>query len=147
MTRRVLIDANVLISYLLRPDEAGAVRAILRAFLKERFTLLVPEALLRELVATVRGKRRLAGRITSQDLETFLSSLEEFGEGVREIREPIPAVTREPKDDYLLAYALVGTADYLITGDKDLLALRGQVPGLAIVTPAEFAAALAEGAA
>ncbi len=47
------------------------------------------------------------------------------------------AVTRDPKDDYLLAYALVGKADYLVTGDEDLLELE-QVDALKIVTAREF---------
>ena len=143
MTRRVLVDTNVLISYLLRPDTSGTVQAILRAFLEDRFTLLVPGALLQELLVTVRGRRRLAKRIPHQDLANFIAVLEEFGEGVEEISEPIPKVTRDPKDDYLLAYALVGEADYLITGDKDLLELQGQVAGLDILTPAQFIDVLA----
>ena len=38
-----------------------------------------------------------------------------------------------PKDDYLLAYGLMGGADYLVTGDEDLLTL-GDVEGLKIVS-------------
>lgn len=138
MTKRALIDTSVLISYLLHPDAPGTVQAILHAFLQERFTLLVPGALLQELLVTVRGKRRLARRIPPKDLAAFIAILEEFGEEVGEISEPIPTVTRDPKDDYLLAYALVGEADYLITGDKDLLELQGQIAGLEILTPAQF---------
>jgi putative PIN family toxin of toxin-antitoxin system len=138
MTMRVLIDTNVLVSYLLQPDAPGAVQATLRAFLEEQFTLLVPGALLQELLVTVGGKPRLAKRIPSEELATFIAILEEFGEGVQQISEPIPAVTRDPKDDYLLAYALVGEADYLVTGDKDLLELQGQISGLEILTPAQF---------
>ena len=41
--------------------------------------------------------------------------------------------------DSLLAYALIASADYLVTGDKDLLALQGKVTGLTIVTPAQLA--------
>ena len=138
MTLRVLIDTNVLISYLLQPDTLGAVQAVLRAFLEERFTLLVPGALLQELLVTGRGKRRLVKRIPPEDLTTFIAVLEEFGEAVGEITEPIPMVTRDPKNDYLLAYALVGEADYIVTGDKDLLELQGQITGLEILTPAQF---------
>jgi predicted nucleic acid-binding protein len=71
-------------------------------------------------------------------LEKFASLLTQFGEYVAKIDEPFPPITRDRNDDYLLAYAQVGAADYLVTGDKDLLALRGQVPGLGIVTPAQF---------
>jgi predicted nucleic acid-binding protein len=54
---------------------------------------------------------------------------------------PLP-LTRDPKDDYLLTYALAGQADYLVTGDADLLVL-GQVGTVRIVSPADFAALLA----
>jgi hypothetical protein len=50
-------------------------------------------------------------------------------------------VTRDPKDDYLIAYALVGAADYRVTGDRDLLVL-GQVDDVKIVTPRAFATLL-----
>lgn len=54
------------------------------------------------------------------------------------IESPIPAVTRDPKDDYLLSYAPVGGADYIVTGDEDLLALHGQIQELEILTPRQF---------
>jgi putative PIN family toxin of toxin-antitoxin system len=60
-----------------------------------------------------------------------------LSETIPTIKEEIPAVTRDPKDDYLLAYALVGEADYLVTGDKDLLVLK-QVDTVKIVTSREF---------
>ncbi len=50
------------------------------------------------------------------------------------IVEPILPVTSDPKDDYLLAYTLVGQANYLVTGDEGLLTL-GTVAGLKIVSP------------
>ena len=49
----------------------------------------------------------------------------------------LPVVTRDAKDDYLLAYALVGQADYLVTGDEDLLVLQ-EIEGLKIVNPTQF---------
>jgi putative PIN family toxin of toxin-antitoxin system len=99
--------------------------------------------LLQELLVTVRGKRRLAERIRPEDLAAFIAILEEFGERVGELSEAIPAVTRDPKDDYLLAYALVGEVDYLVTGDKDLLELQGQIRAMEILTPVQFINVLA----
>jgi predicted nucleic acid-binding protein len=46
-------------------------------------------------------------------------------------------VCRDPDDDYLLGCAEAGAADYLVTGDEDLLAV-GRFRGLAIVTAREF---------
>ncbi len=48
-------------------------------------------------------------------------------------------VCRDPKDDKLLALALDGHADAIITGDKDLLTLH-PFEGIAIITPAAYLA-------
>ncbi|HMT22141.1 MAG TPA: putative toxin-antitoxin system toxin component, PIN family [Promineifilum sp.] len=135
---RTLIDTNVLISYLLLPGEEGAIKAIIRAFRDGRFTLLLPEMLLQELTATVESKLRLSRRISPSELASFTKGLATYGEKVDRLEEPFPGVTRDPKDDYLLAYALIARADYLVTGDKDLLSLQGQIADLEIVTPAQF---------
>jgi len=103
----------------------------------------MPQALLNELIVTVRGKPRLAKRIPLEELEIFVALLAQSGEGVATIAEPIPAATRDRNDDYLLAYALLGAADYLVTGDRDLLILNEQIAGLTILTPAQFATLLA----
>jgi putative PIN family toxin of toxin-antitoxin system len=55
-----------------------------------------------------------------------------------EIVEPggeLEAALRDRKDQPILGTLLAAQADYLITGDKDLLALAGRYP---IVTPAAF---------
>jgi putative PIN family toxin of toxin-antitoxin system len=135
---RVLIDTNVLVSYLLNPHNAGSVNTIIDGLFQGQFTLLVPDALLVELTTTARDKPHLAKRITPGDLTTFANALQALGERVPKISEQIPSVTRDIKDDYLIAYALIGRADFLVTGDKDLLALRGLVTGVEIVTPAQF---------
>ena len=124
---RVLIDTNVFISYLLSAHNAGVIQEIFLAWAEDKFTLLIPEALLDEISETVTTKPRLAKRILPENLKEFLATIREMGEEVPRIGSPIPAVTRDHKDDYLLAYSLVGGADYLVTGDKDLLALQGQI--------------------
>jgi len=135
---RVFIDTNVLVSVLLNLAESGSVRAIFQAFTAARFILLISGKLIDELTETVRAKPRLSKRITEERLNRFVSLLMQTAELIDEIEEPIPSVTRDPDDDYVLAYALVGAADYLITGDNDLLSLQGQIAGLEIVTPTQF---------
>ena len=60
--------------------------------------------------------------------------------------EPPPVSSRDPKDDPLLAVALSGHADYLITGDDDLLVLDGEpaLGTLRIVTVRDFLQLLAQ---
>lgn len=136
---RVLVDTNVLISFLLGRGEGGSIREIFRAFLAGRFTLLLPRWVLDELITTVKTKPRLSNRISVEQLDRFTDLLMLSAEQIDEIDSPVPAVTRDPDDDYVLAYALVGAANYLVTGDMDLLSLQGRIAGLEIVTPSQFA--------
>ncbi len=52
----------------------------------------------------------------------------------------LPVPVRDPKDEHILASGLGGNADYLITGDEDLLVLRydKRLGTLRIVTVTEF---------
>lgn len=50
---------------------------------------------------------------------------------------PPPKVCRDPDDDHVLAAAASADCDYLVTGDKDLLAVKSYA-GFTIVTPREF---------
>lgn len=134
---RVLLDTNILISYLLAPDRNSPVAKIVRAGSGGKFVLLLPEELLDELASKAHEKRYLAERITAEEVRELADIVSEVSEIVPKIKEKIPAVTRDPKDDYLLAYALVGRADYLVTGDGDLLVL-GKVKSVSVVTPRDF---------
>ena len=52
----------------------------------------------------------------------------------------LPVQVRDPKDEHVLAAALSGKADYLVTGDEDLLHLDGdpKLGNLQIITAREF---------
>jgi len=56
--------------------------------------------------------------------------------GMVKTKEEI-TVCRDPKDNMILELAVAGQADYIVTGDKDLLALN-PFRKIQIVTPAEF---------
>ena len=49
--------------------------------------------------------------------------------------------SRDPKDNKFLALSIAGQADYLVSGDKDLLVL-GHIGGAVIVSPADFLGAV-----
>lgn len=54
-------------------------------------------------------------------------------------------MSRDPKDDKFLEYAVAGGADYLVSGAEDLLVL-GEVPGIPIVdAPTSWQKLLTEG--
>ena len=134
---RVLLDTNILISYLLNRRINSPVSQVVEAGILGEFTLLLPEALLEEFSTSIPNKPYLAERITPAEMEQFTTTLLAYSETIPKISETIPAVTRDPKDDYLLAYAVVGEADFLISGDEDLLVL-GQVQGVRVCRPRDF---------
>ncbi len=134
---RVLIDTSVFISYLLNPHQESFVQLILDAIIEDRITLLVSEPLLEEIERTVKRKKYLIEAITARELERFLLLLRAISEMIPSIDSPIPTITRDVNDDYLIAYAVVGNADYLVSVDKDLLVL-GEVGTLKIVHTREF---------
>ena len=134
---RVLLDANTLISFLLHPERSSPVTAVVREGILGHFTLLVPERLLEELEARVADKPYLAERIDREDLEELVAILRQTAEMLPEIEEPVPAVVRDQKDDYLIAHAVMGQADYLVTGDDDLLSL-GRIDAIRILSPRQF---------
>ena len=134
---RVLLDANVLISYLITPAQNSAITHIVEAGVIGEFELLVPEELLEEVRETIRTHEHLAHRIPLEVMRSFVDLILEIAEVIPRIAEPIPSLTRDPEDDYLIAYALVGQADYLVTGDRDLLVLEHIEP-VKILTPNAF---------
>ncbi len=125
---RVLVDANLFIAYLLKPRNDSFVTLLLNEVVAGRATLLMPAELLREIEKTVKRKPHLLHIITAAQLHRFLVLLQSLCEEIPRITAAIPPITHDAKDDYLIAYAVVGRADYLVSGDKDLLELNIAVP-------------------
>jgi putative PIN family toxin of toxin-antitoxin system len=84
--------------------------------------VLVSEELFNEIRTAVAKKTHLHSRITLPDIEVLVQQLQQIGEIV-DVHSAV-SVCRDPKDNYLLAMSQDGGADYLITGDDDLLALK-----------------------
>ncbi len=139
---RALLDANLFISYLLSPTPlTSAVGAILAAAAEERFVLLFTPGVADEIVWKVAERPDLAARITSADVTALLAELDEIAETVPRLPGPLPAISRDHKDDYLIAHAQAAGADFLVSWDKDLRDLH-QVDELKIGSPPEFLRAL-----
>lgn len=102
------------------------------------YTLLYAEEMLDELVEVItRDKIWKRYELTEETVNTFVNSIVEHGEKVEVVT--VLDVCRDPDDNILLALALDGKADYIVSGDKDLLELT-PFQGIPIVAPAEFLA-------
>lgn len=113
---RVVVDTNIWIRALLG---GLASLPVLIALQESKFTVIVSDPLLEEL-REVAQRPRLKKRIDPLDVSELLEILEWRGEHV----EPttIPPRCRDPKDHPVLATAIDGKADVIVTGDDDLRA-------------------------
>ena len=128
---RAVVDTNVLVSQLMLPRSVPD-DAVRKAIVNGR--LLFSDSTMKAL-ADVLSRPKLKRYITIEDGKQFLSglcSLCEFIPIIRSVRE-----CREPGDDKFLEVALNGRADFILTGDADLLALHPW-QGVAIVSPPEY---------
>jgi putative PIN family toxin of toxin-antitoxin system len=129
--QRIVVDTNVLISRLLRPQSIPA-QAIRKARREGR--LLVSEGIMNEL-GDVIFRSRLDSYVSREDRRRFIRQLGRIVELVPVIR--IVRECRDPKDDKFLEVALNGRADVIITGDGDLLAMHPW-RGTAILSWADY---------
>jgi len=130
---RLVVDTNILISALLM--EASLSAHLIVLWRQGRFDLLTSAEQLNELMRVTRYPKirerlapALAGRLINElrNIAVVLKNL------------PTVTVCQDPYDNYLLAMAVAGTADFLVTGDKrDLLGLKLH-EGTKIVTVRDF---------
>ncbi len=143
---RIVIDTNVLISAVIAPG--GFPDRIIRAWFLRHVSVLMCQELFAELEDVLRRERiaRLY-RLSPERRDRILHAVQFAAEWVRALDEgSLPLVSRDPKDNKLLACALGGQADFIVSGDADLLVLNGH-PALGetgIVSPREFVTLLGE---
>jgi putative PIN family toxin of toxin-antitoxin system len=139
---RVLVDANIFISYALSPDSSGAITGTVESLWIGDIELVFPDSVATEIRATVERKSYLRDRIAPEDIEALIKELRAIALPSDPSPLEILPVLRDSKDDYLLAEAISANADYLVSGDRDLLDIRDDITRPRIVTPAEFLTAI-----
>ncbi len=127
---RVVLDTNVLVSGLAYPGSVpgrivstwrdGGLDVVLSRYILDELTRVLP--------------RLARTHMTPAEIRDLVDSLMFIADVVEP--EGVPdASLRDPADQPVLLTLLASKADYLITGDRDLLALAGPY---SIVTPADF---------
>ncbi len=126
----MVLDTNVLVSGLAYPGSVPG--RIVGAWRRGGLDVVLSKYILDEMVRVLpklSSNKRSPAEI--RDLaDSFLFTAEIF-----EPSGEMDATLRDKADQPVLGTLLAAKADYLITGDKDLLALAGKYP---IVTPAVF---------
>jgi len=86
----------------------------------ERIVLLFSDELMTEFI-DVTSREKLKPHFTKEDIASLIDLIEEYGEIVK-VKTKVN-ICRDKEDNFLLSLAKEGKADYLITGDRDLLVL------------------------
>jgi putative PIN family toxin of toxin-antitoxin system len=130
MKIRLILDTNLWISYLISKKLAR----IDKLFDDDEVVLLFSEQLLEEFIE-VANRPKFRKYFLVDDLEELLALFGVYGELV-DVTSQVE-VCRDPKDNFLLALAKDGQADYLLSGDLDLLELS-IFENTEIITYSEF---------
>lgn len=125
---RVFLDTNVLVAAV---ATRGLCADVMRVVLAEH-ELITGEVVLGEL------RKVLARRIKlpAAAIDDIVSLLREQ-EVVPKPRKPSELPIRDPDDRWILASAMAGRADVLVTGDRDLLDVADKAP-LPVLEPRAF---------
>ena len=127
---KAVIDTNLFISFLIGKKLQG-LKGLLIDF---RIELIFAEQNIQELrIVTQRPKFKKYFK--SDDLDDLIDLINAIGKVF--VIENVPNICRDPKDNYLLELSRKGKANYLITGDIDLLEIR-EYKKTKIITIKEF---------
>ncbi len=139
----VVFDTNVLIAFYLSKNSKSVVAKIIRLWRNERKLQMIVS---NEIIAEYLEILERVG-INENRIEKLKEILETFGIVSKFSLGKIPTESRDADDNLMLATALIGKADFLITNDKDLLDIAESDKKkfkFRIVTPTGFLMAIGE---
>ncbi|MBE2220217.1 MAG: putative toxin-antitoxin system toxin component, PIN family [Anaerolineae bacterium] len=138
---RVILDTSVIVSGMILPK--GPPAKIISHWLNNKFTLLYTKAMLAEL-EDVLNRAWLHERLSHAPSRTpeFLEAVTLLGQPVKGYVN-VTGLIRDPFDEMFLACAILGNADFLVSGDKDLLTLA-KIQQTFILPPTQFLSYLSD---
>src|SRR3990172_13073125 len=131
---RVVLDTNVIVSGTIQ--SRGNPFRIIEAWRQGRFLLVTSNALVEEVRRVLTYPRIQKYGITPQQIRRVIQTLKRYGVST-EGKLKVSAVPEDPQDNQVLAAAIEGVADYIVSGDEHLKNLK-RYQTISIVTPREF---------
>jgi putative PIN family toxin of toxin-antitoxin system len=125
---RVCLDSNVLVAAF----ASRGLCADLLALVLSDYHLVVPEVVAEEVRRVLETKLRVSTAALAS-VEAVLNRCETIPRG----SDPPPIAVRDPDDERVLADAVLGGVDFLVTGDNDLLDVAKDSP-IRILSPRAF---------
>jgi uncharacterized protein len=135
---RVVIDTNLMVSAILAPG--GSLAKILKLALDGEFEFILSPLLVQEIEAVMRYPKIV--KLMKKRRVSF-AEIDDVFEKMKRVAINVPGklalnvLPDDLKDDMVLACAMEGRADFIVTGDSDLADLKA-FQGIPIVAPATF---------
>lgn len=137
---RVVLDTNILVAALM--SEGSPPGRLYDAWRGEIYTLVSSEEQLAEFNEVTR-RDRFRGRIRPSEAGRMVNEIRALAVMVDEL--PHVDASPDPNDNYLLAMAMAGRADFLVTGDKRHVLSLNRFGNTAIVSAREAVQRIIEG--
>ena len=136
---RAVLDTNVFISAALSKNPASPTREVLERWQRGEFVLLICTPLAEEII-----EKLLDHSISTQRVNILVDRLAQLAEWVEVPTEKIEALLSDPDDNVIVACAVEGSANYLVTYDPHFDTLGGEYRGLKILKAIPFLEILRE---
>ncbi len=115
---KIIFDVNIWVSAFISPNMEKRVQAII---LQDEVEIIICSELLEELKQTLQ-RYKFKKYLSSERILLAIELVEQSSTVIN--LKSVVELCRDHKDDYLLALAKDAQADFLLTGDKDLLVLN-----------------------
>ena len=133
---KAVFDTNVLIAAFLTE---GICSGLLIRARKQAFNLVLCDDIIREFEGILIKKFKL----TPTDISEISAIVSEAASEILHNLDPIPNICRDPNDNMIIVCAIDAAADYIVTGDEDLLILK-RYKDIVIINPRNFEALFAD---
>lgn len=130
---RAVFDTNVFVSASLSKNANSPTRELLERWKKKEFTLVICDQIAKEMIGKLTERRVPDEEITEQ-----VSALASAAEWAVVPEEKIEALISDPDDNVVVACAVEGGANYLVTYDPHFDSLNGEYRGIKIVKAIPF---------
>lgn len=133
---KVILDTNLFISFLIGKRLVNLKQTLINSIIQ----LILSEQNISEL-KIVTSRPKFKKYFNQEDVADLIDLLSAIGKIIKVTKEP--NICRDPKDNFLLALAEKSKANYLVTGDTDLLSI-GEYKETKIITIEEIETLIAQ---
>lgn len=130
---RAVLDTNVFVSAALSKNPSSPTRELLERWQRGEFVLIICTPLAEEIV-----EKLLDHSISAEKVQTLVERLAQLAEWVEVPADKVESLLSDPDDNIIVACAIEGSANYLVTYDPHFDSLGGEYQGLKILKAIPF---------